>query len=44
MELIVHEAESVNKSLHLGSATFALLAEQNDLIHSLKILLVGQNS
>lgn len=34
MELIiVHEAEGVNKSPHLESATFAHSAEQNDLIH-----------
>lgn len=35
MELIiVHEAEGVHKSPHLESTTFALLAEQNDLIHA----------
>lgn len=32
--ITVQKAEGVNKSPHLESATFALSAEQNDLIHA----------
>lgn len=32
--IILHEAEGVNKSLHLESAMFAHSVEQNDLIHA----------